>query len=215
MSKRLVFFCALIALPLVVISCKKEKNPATPTPTNPTPEPMLVHKIDTVMLAYNTSTQTDPICFFDFDAGTSFSVSDAPANAASIDFVYVLRYAAANDPMFISIGNFDGQPGYPISSWNKTTLGIGTFATYNHTAMWNAPSAVTTASFDAMTKKSELTAAIGTGPAEGFDNVTIDPTKVGNIYQFRTQQGKLGLFKVLDSQNGSSGYAIIDIKMEQ
>ena len=154
------------------------------------------------------------MCFLDLDLGTVYSVSTAAANANKIDVVYVLRYTAANDPMFISIGNFDGQNGYPISSWDKTTLGIGSFSTFNHTVIESAPSSLTTANFNAITKLSQLKGYIG-NVSTSSDFEHLDPSHLGNIYQFRTQQGKVGVFKLNACQNGSSGFATIEIVIEK
>ena len=194
---------------LLIFSCKKKE--IEPTTTS---DPATLRTTSTVDLAYDTGTQTDPLCFLDLDLGTVYSVSNAAANADKIDVVYVIRYTAANDPMFISIGNFDGQNGYPISSWDKTTLGIGAFANYNHTVVEGAPASLTTANFNAIATLSQLKGYIGNvSTTSDFEH--LDPSHVGNIYQFRTQQGKVGAFKLTACQNGSSGFASVEIVVEK
>ena len=202
-------YLGLLLIPIILLSCKKKE-----VETSETTDPATLRTTTTVNLAYDTGTQTDPVCFLDLDLGTVYSVSTAAANADKIDLVYVLRYSAANDPMFISIGNFDGNNGYPISSWNKTTLGISSFSTYNHTVIDGAPSALTTANFNSITKLSQLKSYIG-NVTTSSDFEHLDPSHVGNIYQFRTQQGKVGVFKLNACQNGSSGFATIEIVIEK
>lgn len=202
-------FLGLLFIPLVLFSCKKKE-----VETNETTDPATLRTTTTVNLAYDTGTQTDPMCFLDLDLGTVYSVSTAAANADKIDIVYVLRYTPANDPMFISLGSFDGQNGYPISSWDKTSLGIGSFSTFNHTVVESAPSSLTTANFNAITKLSQLKGYIG-NVSTSSDFEHLDPSHVGNIYQFRTQQGKVGAFKLNACQNGSSGFATIEIVLEK
>lgn len=198
---------------LVFNQCKKEEpEPLTPTVVN---DPDVSRQNVTIELAYNTSSQTDPVCFIDLDSARVFSVSQAASHASEIDLVYVLRYSNANDPMLISLGNFDGQAGYPISSWDKTTLGINAFNVFNHTSIDAAPSSLTTSNFAAITKLSQLKTYVGTGPGSAFDFEEINPTHIGNIYSFRTQQNKVGAIRIIDCQNGSSGYVTMEIVKEQ
>ncbi len=209
--KKLIFIFSITLLATSFSSCKKKK--ITPTTTSAT-DPAIFRTTTTVQLAYNNTTQTDPMCFLDLDAGTVYSVSNAAANADKIDLVYVLRYSNANDPMFISIGDFDGNSGMAISTWDKTTLGISNFTTFNHTTFDQCSSSFTTANFNAITKLSELNAALGTGPGS-LEFYWVDPTVVGNLFEFRTQQGKLGTFKLNSCQNGSTGFATIEIVIEK
>jgi hypothetical protein len=188
-------------------SCKKKKVEQTPTPEIP------IHSYtSTVSLAY-ANTQTDPACFIDLDNGAVYTVSQALAHQSEIDIVYVLRYSSANDPMFISIGNFDGGVGYPISYWDKTTLGIDSFTTFNHTLLSDANSSNTATGFDAITTVSGFSSWLGSSFASSdFNNV--DPAMIGNVKLFRTHQNKRGALKILNCQNGSSGFATIEIKVE-
>jgi len=216
MKTTIKMFGMLVAASFVLLSLAQCKKDTEEPQNNPSAEdPSVKRMTATIGLAYNTSTQSDPICFIDFDSAQVYPVSQAQAHADVIDAVYVLRYSNANDPMFISLGSFDGQPGYPISSWDKTTLGINAFSNYNHTSIDNASSSLTTANFAGITKLSQLKGYVGTGPAAGFDFEYIDPTQIGNMYAFRTQQNKVGAFRLIDCQNGSTGYATIEIVMEK
>lgn len=212
MIKKIIFSALILSAALT--GCKKKDPPATTSTNTGTPAVNLKRHVVTVYLAYNTSTQTDPYCFLDLDSGYVYPVSTAAQYAQKIDLVYVLRYSNADDPMFISLGNFDGQPGYPISSWNKSTLGIGSFSFFNHTGMDIAPSGLTTAQFTAMTSVAQLETYLGNGEGSILDFVDINTSEVGDIYEFVTQQGKIGAFRVLDAQNGSAGYATLEVIVE-
>ncbi|MCC6700678.1 MAG: hypothetical protein IT221_04095 [Fluviicola sp.] len=203
---KVIFVLATVAL--LNTQCKKEET----TPV--TVDPLVLRMTTTLDLAYDNSTQTDPICFLDLDSAHVFSVSNAQAHAAEIDLVYVLRNTNANDPMFISMGNFDGQVGYPISSWDKTTLGINQFTAFNHITIDPASSQLTSTAFASITKLSQLKGYVGSGPSTS-DFEQIDPSHIGNMYAFRTQQGKVGAFRVIDCQNGSSGFAQLEIIIQQ
>ncbi len=202
--KKLIFAFAILTIG-VSTSCKKKK---TTTPDSS----VHVNTYNTsVTLAYDAS-QTDPMCFLDLDNGAVYSVSQASAHQSEIDVVYVMRYMNANDPMFISIGNFDGGSGYPISYWDKTTLGINTWTTFNHTYLSAVSSSSTTAMFDAMQTTADLTTWYGSAPI--FDNLNVNPNSIGALFKFKTHQNKRGAIKVIDCVNGSNGYATIQIKVE-
>lgn len=204
----------MLVLSTVFTGCKKDDPPANTTTNPTTPVVNLKRHTVTVSLAYSTDTQTDPYCFMDLDSGYVYPVSVAAQYADKIDLVYVIRYSNANDPMFISLGNFDGQQGYPISTWNKSTLGIGGFSFFNHTGMDTAPSGLTTAQFNSMTTVAQLESFLGNGEGSILDFMDINTSEVGDIFEFATQQGKIGAFRVLDAQNGSSGFATIEIIVE-
>lgn len=206
--KKVKVILVLVAVGLLNTQCKKEET------TPEVVDPSVLRMTTTVDLAYDNSTQTDPICFLDLDSAHVFSVSNAQAHAAEIDLVYVLRYSNANDPMFISMGNFDGQSGYPISTWDKTTLGINQFSSFNHMVIDPASSQFTSANFASITKLSQLKSNIGSSFSSS-DFEAIDPSHIGNIFVFRTHQGKVGAFRVINCQNGSSGFAELEIIIQQ
>jgi hypothetical protein len=185
-------------------SCTKKE----PVP----PANELKHFTSTVALAYN-DTQSDPACFIDLDKGAVYSVSEAAAHASEIDLVYVLRYNIANDPMMVSLGNFDGSDGITAAYWDKQTLEIDQFSTYNHTIIDQDNNTAT--GFATLKSISDFDAWI----ENSLDYTTqdyywVDGGYIGDIYVFRTQQNKRGAFKLLDAQNGSNGFATIEIKIE-
>lgn len=189
---------------LIFASCTK-KDPVQPTD-------QLKHFTSTIELAYNES-QADPACFIDLDNGKVYSVSEATAHAAEIDLVYVLRYTIANDPMVVSIGNFDGSDGITAAYWDKQTLGIGGFSNYNHTIVDQDGNTAT--GFATLESIADFDAWIGNSlDYTTQDYYQVDGGYIGDMYVFRTHQNKRGAFKLIDAQNGSTGYATIEIKIE-
>jgi hypothetical protein len=173
----------------------------------------LKHFTSTVALAYN-DTQSDPSCFIDLDMGAVYPVSEAAAHAGEIDLVYVPVYLEDN-PFMVSIGVFDGHNGYTDLYWDKQTLGIEQFSTYNHTVIRNSNNTVT--GFETMSTVADFDAGIGdylNNASNVFDDEQVNGSRIGDIYVFRTQQNKRGAFKLLDAQNGSNGFATIEIKIE-
>ncbi len=201
-----ITFITFTAISFVMFSCKKKE-------VQPVATEVPIHAYtSTITLAYNNS-QTNPACFIDLDNGSVYTVSEALQHQLEIDLVYVLRNANANDPMLISIGAFDGVSGYPISYWDKTTLGIDLFSSFNQTALGDGNSSNTASGFDAITTVSGFTTWLGSNtPISDFMNV--DPSNIGDIKIFRTQQNKKGAIKIVDCQNGASGFATISIKIE-
>jgi hypothetical protein len=203
--KKILVSTVVLAFILTSTSCKKDEETTTATSN-------LKAFTTTVNLAYNSS-QTDPMCFIDFDAGKAYKVSEALAHQSEIDMVYVLRYMPANDPMFLSLGDFDGKPGMTGAYWDKTTLGINQFSTFNHTLIKGAGSSNTASGFATLKTVTEFNTWLnGNDPIHDFSGV--EPTDIGNIYLFRTHQNKRGAFKVTDCKNGSQGYANLEIKIE-
>lgn len=190
---------------LVAMSCKK---------TELQEEVKLKTFTATIDLAYNKS-QLNPACFLDLDSGKVYTVSQADSFQKTIDMVYVLRYFNADDPIFLSMGNFDGKSGYPISDWTKVTLGISDWTNYNHTNIGGANSSMTTQRFASMTNLAELNAAFNEVDNAIHDFKEITNSEVGNIFQFRTYQNKRGYFRLISATNGSSGKATIEIKIEK
>jgi hypothetical protein len=200
MRSGLKIFAVFFLIVLHATSCKKESD-------------LQMHTYNTtVNLAYS-SAQSDPSCFLDIDSGKVYKVSQAAAKQNEIDFVYVLRYNAANDPRFISLGSFDGKQGYPISYWNKSTLGINAFSFFNHTLISKGGSSNTLSGFASIKTVNDFNVWLN-GNSAIFDAEEISTNEVGNIYLFKTQQNKRGAFRVVNAQNGSSGFATIEVKIE-
>lgn len=190
---------------IFLASCTK-KDPIPPANE-------LKHFTSTIEVAYN-DTQSDPACFIDLDMGAVYNVSEAAAHAGEIDLVYAPKYVEGNLRM-ISLGAFDGHNGITDLYWDKQTLGIDQFTTYNYTIIRNSNNTVT--GFETMETVSDFDAGIGdylTNATTVFDDDAVDGSRIGDIYVFRTHQNKRGAFKLLDAQNGSSGFATIEIKME-
>jgi hypothetical protein len=197
---------SIFGILLLSVSCKKKNVEPT------TSEVPIKTFTTTVDLAYN-NTQPDPACFIDLDKGLVYKVSEALQHQAEIDLVYVLRYFNANDPIILSIGDFDGHPGLPISDWTKTTLGINQFTTFNHTTLNYASSYNTATGFNAITTVNGLISWLN-GNTTYHEFLDVTPATIGDIFLFNTHQNKKGALKVLDCQNGSAGYVKMEIKIE-
>lgn len=203
MNTKFLLPTLLIASVLTIFSsCKKDKSQST-----------VMRSFSTkVSLAYNSS-QYNPMCFLDIDSGKIYAVSQAAAHQYDIDFVYVLRYNLANDPSFIGMGSFDGKAGYPISYWNKSTLEISSFSYFNHTLISKGGNSNTASGFNSIKTVADFN-DWQQGNEAIQDIAEISTNEIGNIYLFTTHQNKRGAFRVVEAQNGSSGFATIDIKIE-
>ena len=200
--KKIILSASMLSMLFFANSCKKESDASKSVNAYTT----------TVKLAYNSS-QTDPQCFLDLDSGKVYRVSEALAHQNEIDMVYVLRYSNANDPMFISLGSFDGSSGYPISYWDKTTLGINRFSNFNHILLTSGSSSNTATGFAAVKTVADLNTWLnGNDPIHDFTNAS--PNEIGDMVIFKTHQNKNGAFKITNAVNGSSGFATIEIKIE-
>jgi hypothetical protein len=166
----------------------------------------------TVDLALSTSTQTDPKCFLDLDEGVAYRVSEANAKASVIDVVYARSFQASSFYYLESIGNFESTP-FAGPEWNKTTLGINTFSNFNYTSLYDYPSAdITATQFSNFTTVSQLKSIAYYYGGNGIS--ILDGTEIGNVFAFKTQQNKQGVFKVINAQAGSNGFVTLEIIIE-
>ncbi len=187
-------------------ACKKDD-----TTTSPTMKTFIVN----VDLAYDPTTQPNPACFIDFDEGKAYKVSEGAANASKIDGLYLLRYAIANDPIIVSPGSYDGSPGYVEADWKKADLLMQNWGTYNHTIVTDGASKHTSTGFAAIKTVNDFNAWLDDGlKYTTSDFYFMDNTHIGNIYLFKTHQNKNGAFKLINAQNGSTGFATLEIKIQ-
>lgn len=124
--------------------------------------------------------------FFSTTNGTVYSKTDAKTSASLIDFVYSYRgapylafMAAPSDALL------DPTLDIKAEGWSK----------YNNTMFKS--STLTATEFDAIIDDAKLTAA------SGFTSTNVQDLKLGSVVYFKTEAGKLGVFKVKAINKGT------------
>ena len=126
--------------------------------------------------------------FLSTSNGTIYSKTDAKTNASLIDFVY--SYRGGNYLAFIAAPSdalLDPTVNIKAENWSK----------YNSTKF--KLSALTASDFDAITDDSKFSSV------ENLTETNVLSLNVGNVVYFKTESGKLGVFKVTAINEGISG----------
>lgn len=198
---RLAVIGCLLASSVVFSSCDKEEV---------TPVPEVNAYTLSLECAYLKAVTPNPRCFVDLDKGVAYTLAEASAHAADIDFVwhyygnsaYYLRSPLSNIFSTASDG-YDAEDlfaGWPARS--------ATLIEYD--------ASFSKADFEAVTNTTELTAFLAANQEPIQEEATFDGTSTtaGRMFTFETNLKKRGAFLVTaNSTNSNGGSATITIKV--
>jgi len=152
--------------------------------------------------------------FLDANTGTVYRQSDARANAARIDMIYLQGSQTTNQGAVIGGAN-DNSVAF---IYNNATSGVQTWATRNATRFKDT--SLSEAQFNAISDGSQLNAAFANGTQPNNDGVTNEGSKsrvnqltAGKVFAFQTANAKSGLVYVVSVNAGNTGDIRLNIKV--
>jgi hypothetical protein len=133
--------------------------------------------------------------------GTVYTLANAKANAAKIDWLYF--YGATNHSTIASPNDTDAA-----SVFNDPTNGLATWTIKNNTLFKKVTDAIT---WDAITDDQVIVAETATG----VTNTKINSLAPNDILSFITAAGKKGMMKVESISGTTVGTITISVKVQQ
>lgn len=152
--------------------------------------------------------------FLDANTGVVYKQSDAKANAAKIDMIYLQGGAASSQGAVIGSA-VDNSIAF---IYNNAASGVQTWGTKNATKFKDT--SLSEAAFNAITDGSELNTAFANGSQPDNDGTTSEGSKsrvnklaAGKVFAFQTSNGKNGLAYIVSVNAGDSGDIKLNIKV--
>lgn len=139
--------------------------------------------------------------FYETETNTVHTQASAKSNAADVDFVYY--YGASN---FATIAAPDDSDAGTV--YNNASTGLQTWSTRNSTR-FRAVTTMTSAQYDAIVTDDQLVAE-----AAGANLTAATNLAIGEIYAFKTDDGRSGLFRVDGIVPTDSGSITISVKVQ-
>lgn len=132
--------------------------------------------------------------------GSVYTLAEAKANAAKVDFLY--WWGASTSATVGAPDDANAQAVY-----NNATNGIPTWAVKNNTRF--KTTGITGSQFDAFTDDTDIVPA-----AAGSDQTRIGQLAPGQVIGFVSATGKHGLLKVVSIVDGPAGQITFDVKVQ-
>lgn len=153
-------------------------------------------------ITLHAQNKTNAEAFYSFGQEKSYDFPGAFSEPGKVDLFYY--YISGDENVISSPGAnieaevFEGKENYDVSNWSV-----------RNTTRFKTTS-ITTMEFDEIKNDSLLIASYGTSDGKRKSK----KLKQGDIYSFKTQNAKFGMFKVLEVQGKDSGFVRIHVKIQ-
>ncbi|HTO14976.1 MAG TPA: hypothetical protein VLZ83_04360 [Edaphocola sp.] len=138
--------------------------------------------------------------FYSVSENKVFTIANAKANAANIDFAY---YYGAENKATIAATSDAGA----IQVFNDPTNGLSTWTTKKDTKFKKTQ--ITAVQFDEIENDAEISIL------ESISNSSVTKLAENDVIAFETEEGKKGLFKITELKANSEGSITIIVKVQK